>query len=183
MDIEVITDDVPTGDRGISGDDGLDMGQEIFFGARGTTKGGDKLSRHDIATQDKATRTMTFILEFASLHMTWCQRESGMLAFERLHASQLVGTDGTFTLLSDNWGLLIHPTDRSDGRVFLWVLRWGQPVADQMRLEIPFFKRRVAWRGEMCSIMPRVITSSASSRPVQWLMGRSLGCSHARAIS
>ena len=183
MYIEVITDDVPTGDQRIGGDNRLEMGQENFFGARGTTKGSHQLSCHDIATQDKATRSMTFILEFASLHMTWCQREAGMLAFESLHASQLVGTDGTFTLLSDNWGLLIHPTDRSDGRVFLWVLRWGQPVADQMRLEVPFFKRRVAWRGEMCSIMPRVITSSASSRPVQWLMGRSLGCSHARAIS
>src|ERR1700726_4867734 len=134
MDIEVITDDVPARDRGISGDDGLHMGQEIFFGARGTTKGSHQLSGHDIATQDKGARAMTFILEFASLHMTWCQREAGVLAFERLHASQLVGTDGTFSLLSDNWGLLIHPTDRSNGLVFLWVLRWGEPVADQMRL-------------------------------------------------
>ena len=125
MNVEVITDDVPTGDQRISRYHRLEMGQEIFFGARGTTKGSHQLSCHDIATQDKATRSMTFILEFASLHMTWCQREVGMLAFERLYARQLIGTDGAFTLLSDHWGLLIHPTDRSDGLVFLWVLRWG----------------------------------------------------------
>lgn len=183
MDIEVITDDVPTGDQRISGDEGLDMGQKIFLGACGTTKGSHQLSCHDIATQDKATGSMTFIFELLSLHMTWCQGETGMLTFECLHASQLIGTDGTFTLPGQHRCLVIHRTYRSDGLVFLRVCWRREPVTDQVRLEIPFFKRRVAWRGEMCAIMPRVITSSASSRPLQWLMGRSLGCSHARAMS
>lgn len=52
-----------------------------------------------------------------------------------------------------------------------------------MRLQIPFFKMRAAWRAEIVGRMPRRMTSSAISRPVQWLMGRSFGCSHAIATS
>jgi hypothetical protein len=48
-------------------------------------------------------------------------------------------------------------------------------------LEIPFFNRRAACRGEICFTMPRAMTSSAISRPVHWLMGRSLGWSQANA--
>jgi len=40
-----------------------------------------------------------------------------------------------------------------------------------MRLETPFFSRRAAWRGEICSTMPRAFSSSAISRSVHWLIG------------
>jgi hypothetical protein len=68
-------------DQRVSGHDGLHMCQEIFLGARGPAQGRYQLSRHDVTAQDKATRPMTLILEFASLYMAWCQRKSGVLAF------------------------------------------------------------------------------------------------------
>jgi hypothetical protein len=42
---------------------------------------------------------------------------------------------------------------------------------------------RAAWRGEICSTIPRFMTAAATSRPVHWLIGRadSAGVSHARA--
>ena len=48
---------------------------------------------------------------------------------------------------------------------------------------LPLFPRRAACRGEICLIIPRRITSSAISRPVHWLIGRSLGCEHPIAIT
>ena len=145
MDVEVVTDDVPARDRGIGGDDGLHMGQEIFFGARGTTKGGNKLSRHHVATENKATGAMTLVLEFPSLYMAWGQWESGMRACKRLHAGQLIGTQCALTLPGQRRCLAIHCTDRSDALVFLRVCWRREPVADQMRLQIPFLtdERRV----------------------------------------
>src|SRR5205823_10546689 len=59
MDVEVVRDEVPACERGSAGDEVLHMGQEIFCGACGTTKGGDKLSRHHVATEKKATGAMT----------------------------------------------------------------------------------------------------------------------------
>src|SRR3989454_5533260 len=80
------------------------------------------------------------------------------------------------------WCLLIQGTERFH-RVVAVLIDWrGEPIADEMRLEVPLFSRRAACRGEICSMMPRRITSSAISRPVQWLIGRSLGCSQAIAI-
>jgi hypothetical protein len=39
MDVEILTDNMPTRDLWISGDDSLGMGQEILFRAGGPTKG------------------------------------------------------------------------------------------------------------------------------------------------
>ena len=124
---------------------------------------------------------MADIFKFAPLDFAWNQRQTGMLAFERLYSSQLIGTDRSFSLLSQAGSLFIQRTHRFDRFLPLRILGRRQPVADQMRLEIPFFNTRAAWRGEICFTMPRAITSSAISRPVQWLIGRSLGCSHASA--
>jgi hypothetical protein len=76
---------------------------------------------------------------------------------------------------------VIDRADDSDGCFEMGILWRGEPIADQMRLEIPFFNRRAACRGEICAMIPRAITSSAISLPVQWLIGRSLGCSQANA--
>ena len=81
MDIEVVTDNVPAGDQRIGGDDRLHMGQEILLRTRRAAKRGQQLSRDYIPGQNEATGSMTLVLEFASLHMTWCQRETGMFAF------------------------------------------------------------------------------------------------------
>jgi len=53
-----------------------------------------------------------------------------------------------------------------------------------MRLKIPLFRSRAAWRGEIASTMPRRVTSSAISRAVHWLIGRpdAGGASQARPM-
>src|SRR6266566_8176629 len=157
------------------------MGQEIGLCARGASGRGQQLARDDIAAQEKAARAMTDILELAPLHFTGSQRQSWMLALQRLHASQLVSAHAHFALLCQLWGLLIQATDGFDRFLLVRILRRGQPIADQMRLEIVFFNNRAACRGEICATMPRRMTSSAISRPVHWLIGRSFGCSQAMA--
>src|SRR4030088_651439 len=104
-----------------------------------------------------------------------------MFAFEHLDSGQLIRTDRSFSLLSQAGCLFIQCTHCSDRFLPLGIVWRGQPVTDQVRLEIPFFKSRAAWRGEICFTMPRTIISSAISRPVQWLIGRSLGWSQANA--
>src|SRR5207247_5314350 len=62
----------------------------------------------------------------------------------------------------------------------------GQPVTDPMRLKVSFFfKKRPTERCEICGMMPRRITSSAISRWLHWLIGRSLssGRSHVSATT
>ena len=54
-----------------------------------------------------------------------------------------------------------------------------------MRFQIPLFSSRPTWRGEMWSTIPRFWASSAISRGVQWLIGRSepVGISQLMAMS
>jgi hypothetical protein len=170
MNVEVVTDKMPTSDLLISGNDSLDMCQEIILSTRGSTKRGQKLSGDDIAAQNEAPRAMSLVLEFLSRHMAWYQRQSGVFAFQGLNAGQLIGTHGAFSLLGQRRCIVIDPTDGSDDCIFLRIGWWGEPIADEMGLEIPLFKRRAAWRGEICWMMPRSITSSAISRPVQCVM-------------
>src|SRR5690242_18399335 len=102
-----------------------------------------------------------------------------MFAFERLDPGQFISTHRVLALFGQSRRVVVHLTGHSDGFLSLRINWRSQPVADPMRLQIPFLKRRAAWRGEICAIMPRATTSSAISRPVQWLIGRSLGCSQA----
>ena len=62
-----------------------------------------------------------------------------MLALSGLHTSQLVSAHAHFALLCQLWGLLIQATDGFDRFLLVRILRRGQPIADQMRLEIVFF--------------------------------------------
>jgi hypothetical protein len=183
MGVQLITDDRPPRGRGLSGHHPLHMSQEIGFSPSGSTGGSQKVAGHNVTAQNERARAMPYILKLAPLDFSRSQRQPWMFAFQRLHPGQLIGTHRSFSLLSQPGSLLIHRTHLLDRFFPLWVVGRRQPVSDHMRLESSFFKRRVAWRGEMRAIMPRVITSSASSRPLQWLMGRSLGCSQARAIS
>ena len=60
----------------------------------------------------------------------------------------------------------------------------GQPVADAMRLEVGFFfKKRPTERCEMLATRPRRIASSAISRWLHWLIGRSLSAGFSQLIA
>src|SRR6266699_3866977 len=157
------------------------MGQEIGLGTSWSAERRHDLSGDDIAAHNESARAMADIFKLTPLDFARNQRQTGMFAFECLDPGQFIRTEGSFALLSQAGSLFIQPTHAFDRFLPLWIVRWRQPVADQVRLEIPFFNNRAAWRGEICSTMPRAITSSAISRPVQWLIGRSLGCSQASA--
>src|SRR5258708_27587283 len=92
-----------------------------------------------------------------------------MFAFEHLDSGQLIRTDRSFSLLSQAGCLFIQCTHCSDRFLPLGIVWRGQPVTDQVRLEIPFFNSRAAWRGEIFFTMPRTIISSAISPSVPWL--------------
>src|SRR5205807_6773078 len=60
----------------------------------------------------------------------------------------------------------------------------GQPVTEAMRLEVGlFFKKRPTERCEMFETRPRRIASSAISRWLQWLIGRSLSDGFSQVIA
>src|ERR1700751_556055 len=59
-----------------------------------------------------------------------------------------------------------------------------QPITKAMRFEVGlFFKKRPTERCEMLGTKPRRIASSAISRWLQWLMGRSLASGFSQVIA
>src|SRR6266853_1301342 len=164
MRVQPVTDDMPATGLQIGGDHGLQMRQEIGFGASGSTGRSQDAACYDIAADDEGARAMPHILKFSPLDLAWSQRQARMLAFEGLHSRQLVGTHGLFSLLGSLRRLFIHGADGFDLPFALRIWGWRQPVPDQVWLEIPFFNRRAACRGEICLTIPRAIASSAISR-------------------
>jgi hypothetical protein len=66
------------------------------------------------------------------------------------------------------------------GRIWLW----RQPITETMGLEVRlFFKKRPTERCEMLGTRPRRIASSAISRWLQWLIGRSLSDGFSQVIA
>src|SRR6266699_5637206 len=181
MDVEIITDNMPTDSLLVGGNDRLDMCQKIFLRARGACIGSHNLSRHHITTDNEGAGAVAKVLKLASLHFSGGQRQSWMLALQCLDPGQFIRAHRPFALFGQRFRLPIDLADLPNGFIFLRINWWGQPVANQMRLEIPFFNIRAACRAEILDTMPRLMTSSAISRPVQWLIGRSFGCSQAIA--
>src|SRR6266496_2460054 len=130
MNIEVITDYMPACGLGIAGHDCLHVGQKIFLRSRGSSVRGDDLSRHDIAAENDATRSMPLILEFASLHFSAGQRQSWMFALKRLDACQFVCAHRPLALLSESRRVVIHCANGSDRGIFVRISRRGKPIAD-----------------------------------------------------
>src|SRR6266567_1394152 len=181
MDVEIITDNMPTHSLLVGGNDRLDMCQKIFLRARGACIGSHNLSRHHITTDNEGAGAVAKVLKLASLHFSGGQRQSWMLALQCLDPGQFIRAHRPFALFGQRFRLPIDLADCPNGFFFLRIRRRGQPIADQMRFEIPLFNTRAACRGEISLRIPRRITSSAISRPVHWLIGRSFGCSHAKA--
>jgi len=115
----------------------------------------------------------------------WGQRQTRVFAFQSLHSSQFIGAHHLLALMCQNGRLPVHC-----GYVFHFGLKvliftTSQPIAHQVRFEAPLFSSLAAWRGEILSIMPRLIISSAISRLLHWLIGRAdwLGASQAKVIT
>src|SRR5271165_3279120 len=180
MNVEIVHNEMPAS-AWVRGNHVVHMRQKVGFRAPGSAGGSQDLAAGDLPTENERTRPMPQIFKLTAFDFAGGQGQSRMQPFERLHPSQFIGTHHFDALLCQLGSSLVQRTNRLDFRVELFVLGGGQPIADTVRLQIPFLSNRAAWRGEICATMPRCMISSASSRAVQWLMGRSLGCSHARA--
>src|ERR1700724_4711155 len=79
---------------------------------------------------------------------------------------------------------LVHLTDIGALGIEGGIGLRGQPVTDAMGLEVGlFFKKRPTERCEMFGTRPRRIASSAISRWLHWLMGRSLSDGFSQVIA
>ncbi len=62
MDVEIITDNMPTDSLQVGGNDRLDMRQKIFLRACGACIGSHNLSRHHITTDNESAGAVADIL-------------------------------------------------------------------------------------------------------------------------
>src|SRR5258708_23035845 len=144
MRIQIVTDDVPSRGLWVCCYQRLQMRQEITFRAGRTTKRSQYLSRHDVAAENKGARSMTNVLKFSPFHFSWSERQPSVFPFQCLYSCQLISTDSVFSLLNSTRSFLIHATDLFHRFCSIFVDRRSQPVANHVRIEIPFLSIRAA---------------------------------------
>ena len=166
MRVEVIKDKMPLDDvwGGLHG--ALDMSEKILLIPRGASRKIRYLTGGHRKVDDERQRTVPKVFKFSAFDLARSQRQPRMFAFQGLHPGHFVGTHDHFSLCSQFRCLLIQRIDVLDLFVEPFIRFRGQPIADPVRLETPFFSKREAWRAEMVSTMPRFTSSSAISRPV-----------------
>jgi hypothetical protein len=113
---------------------------------------------------------MTKILTCSPFHVSRSQRQPRMHAFQCVHSRSRIRADGSFALFCSTGSILRHATHLFHRFCSMLVCGRGHPRANQVRCEIPFCKRRTAWRGDRCAPLPRLTIASARSGPVHWLM-------------
>jgi len=109
---------------------------------------------------------MPDVLKLPPQHMAWLHGQVRMLTLGGLHPGQLIQADRTFPLPGSFRSARIYRASLANLLAPLLIGDLGQPIAESVRLETPFLSNRAACRGEICSMMPRAITSAAISRPV-----------------
>jgi hypothetical protein len=92
MNVEVVTNEVPASGLGIGRHDGLDVGQKIVLCTRGSSVRSEQLSGHHIPTENEGTSAVARVLKLAPLHFSKSQRQSWVLALQRLNPGQFIGT-------------------------------------------------------------------------------------------
>src|SRR6266481_4478878 len=83
---------------GSTSDQALKMSESILLGARGSRGRLNHLAADDIEIDEPRQGAMPDVLELTAEHMTCLHRQIRMLALQRLHARQLIQTDGAFSL-------------------------------------------------------------------------------------
>ena len=90
MDIQIVQDQMPLRGRRRASNQALEVGEGILLGTRRPPGWFDDLSAHHIEIDEPGQGAMPDVLEFASEHMTWLHGQVGILALERLDASQFI---------------------------------------------------------------------------------------------
>jgi hypothetical protein len=134
----------------------------------------------DIEGGNQGLSAMPPVFELSPLDLTRQHRQARRDALERLNAGHLVHRDRAVSVVGASGGL-VDLADIGALGVEGGIRLRRQPVAYAMRLEVGFFfKNRPTERCEISPTMPRRTASSAISRWLHWLIGRSLsdGFSH-----
>jgi hypothetical protein len=181
--VEVVDDEVPARGGGVGRHHARDVGEEVGLGARRAARWGDDLPGDHVPTDDEGAGAVPDVLELAPLDLAGGGRQPRVLALQRLDAGQLVGAHHALPPRGQRWRGVVEPAHIGHLLAEALVGGRGQPVADAVGLEIPLWSSRAAWRGEIAGRMPRATISSATSRPVHWLIGRPVapGASQASA--
>src|ERR1700683_2608806 len=184
MDVEVVADDIPPCIGCGAAQQMVEKSCKILLGP-GVADDCADLAGGDIETGDQGLRAVAAIFELAALDLARLHRQSRRGALQGLNAGHLVDRYRAMAVIGTGCGLV----NLADVSAFGVKGRIGfrrQPIKKAMRCEVGlFFKKRPTERCEMLGTRPRRIASSAISRWLQWLIGRSLsdGLSQVIAIT
>src|SRR6516164_4889171 len=182
MDVEVVANDIPPCVGGGAAQQGVEKTSKVLLGPGVADHPGDFADR-DIETGDQGLRAVAAILEFEPLDFARLHRQPRRDALQRLNAGHLVDRDCAMALVGAGSGL-INLTDIGAFGVKGRIWFWRQPVTKAVRFKVGFFfKKRPTERCEMFETRPRRIASSAISRWLQWLIGRSLSDGFSQVIA
>src|ERR1700732_3666744 len=182
MDVEVVADDIPPCVGGGGAQQGVEKTCKVLLGPGVADPPGDFADR-DIETGDQGLRAVAAILEFAPLDLARLHRQPRRDALQRLNTGHLVDRDCAMELVGAGCGL-VNLTDVGAFGVKGRIGVWRQPVTKAMRFEVGlFFKKPPTERCEMLGTRPRRMASSAISRWLQWLIGRSLSDGFSQVIA
>src|SRR5262252_5156160 len=179
-----VANDIPPCVGGGAAQQGVEKTSKVLLGPGVADHPGDFADRN-IETGDQGLRAVAAILEFAPLDLARLHRQLRRGALQRLNAGHLVDRDCAMALVGAGCGL-VNLTDIGAFGVKGRIGFCRQPVTKAVRFKVGlFFKKRPTERCEMFETRPRPIASSAISRWLQWLIGRSLsdGFSQVIAIS
>src|SRR5215204_1046971 len=184
MDVEIVADDVPPGAGGCGAQQAAEKSRETLLSPP-IADDPFHLAGGDVEGGDQGLSAVTAIFELTPLDFARRHRQSRCDALQRLNAGHLVDRNRTMGLIGFGRSL-VHFADVGALGVECRIGLRGQPVPNPMRLKVGFFfKNRPTERCEICGMMPRRINSSAISRWLHWLIGRSLssGSSHVSATT
>ena len=141
------------------------------------------LAGGDIEGGDQGLSAMAAVLELTPLDLARLHRQARRDALQRLNAGHLVDGNRATGVVGGGRSL-VNRADVGALGVEGGIGLRGQPVTDAMRFEVGlFFKKRPTERCEMLGTKPRRMASSAISRWLQWLIGRSLSDGFSQVIA
>src|SRR6266852_926335 len=181
VDVEIVADDVPPNVGGIT-QHAAEKSREILLRA-GIADHAFDLAGGNIEGGDQGLSAVAAVLELTPLDLARHHRQPRCDALQGLDAGHLVDGDRAMGVIGGGRSLVNCADIRALGVEGGIGLR-GQPVTDAMRFEVGlFFKKRPTERCEMLGTRPRRIASSAISRWLQWLIGRSLSDGFSQVIA
>src|SRR5579863_3534798 len=184
VDVEIVADDIPAGIGGNAAQQAAEKPCEVIL-RPGIADHAFDCAGGDVEGGDQGLSAMTAVLELTPFDLARHHRQPGGDALQGLNAGHLVDGDRATGVIGGSRSL-VNRADVGALGVEGGIGLRGQPLTDAMRFEVGlFFKKRPTERCEMLGTRPRRIASSAISRWLQWLIGRSLsdGFSQVMAIT